>query len=65
VEKDLKEEAPIAKEHIDNNLAVRKMLQERGVKPENLPPSEDVAKVKRRLVTDDKKILKDVNKRKK
>ena len=65
MEKDLKEEAPIAKEHIDNNLAVRKMLQERGVKPENLPPSEDVAKVKRRLVTDDKKILKDINKRKK
>ena len=65
VEKDLKGETPIAKEHIDNNLAVRKMLQERGVKPEDLPPSEDVAKVKRRLVTDDKKILKDVNKRKK
>jgi DNA-damage-inducible protein D len=39
------------------------MLVERGVKPEDLPPAEDVAKVKRRLVTDDKKILKDANKK--
>jgi DNA-damage-inducible protein D len=65
VEKDLKGNAPISKEHVENNLAVRKMLKERGVKPEELPPAEDVAKVKRRLATDDKKVLKDVKKKKK
>jgi len=45
-----------------NNLAVRKMLIERGVKPETLPPSEDTDKVKRRLNSEEKKILKDVKK---
>ena len=62
VEKDLKGENSISKEHIDNNLAVRKMLIERGVKPESLPPSEDVGKVKRRLEGDAKKVLKDAKK---
>jgi DNA-damage-inducible protein D len=37
VEKDLKGQQSISQEHIDNNLAVRKMLKERGVKPEALP----------------------------
>jgi DNA-damage-inducible protein D len=58
VEKELKGEQQIAKEHIDNNLAVRKMLGDRGVKPEQLPPAEDLGKVKRRLESDEKKILK-------
>ena len=61
-EKDLKGEKPISKEHVDNNLAVRKMLIKRGVKPEALPPSEDVNKVKRRLESEEKKVLKDVKK---
>ena len=39
-EKDLKGEQAISKEHTDNNLAVRKMLKERGVKPEAIPPAE-------------------------
>ncbi len=65
VEKDLKGEGSISKEHVDNNMAVRKMLRERGVKPEELPASEDVAKVKRRLKTDGKKVLKDLKKKKK
>jgi DNA-damage-inducible protein D len=38
------------------------MLQERGVKPETLPPSEDVTKVKRRLITEDKKVITEVKK---
>lgn len=58
VEKDLKGESNITREHIDNNLAVRKMLIERGVKPEALPPAEDLGKVKRRLENDEKKMLK-------
>lgn len=59
-EKDLKGESAISKEHVDNNTAVRKMLMERGVKPEQLPPSEDLKKVQRRLDSDDKKVLKTV-----
>jgi DNA-damage-inducible protein D len=37
VEKELKGDAQISKEHIDNNIAVRDMLKQRGVKPEALP----------------------------
>lgn len=56
--KDLNGIARIEKEHIDNNLAVRKMLIDRGIVPENLPASEDVKKVERRLISDEKKALK-------
>lgn len=58
--KDLKGLNPITDEHIENNKAVRKMLLERGVKPETLPASEDIQKVKRKLESEDKKLLKDV-----
>lgn len=56
--KDLKGEASITKEHVDNNTAVRQMLIERGIVPENLPPAEDVKKVERRLESEKKKVLK-------
>jgi DNA-damage-inducible protein D len=55
--KDLQGEASITKEHVDNNEAVRKMLTERGIVPENLPPAEDVKKIERRLVSEEKKML--------
>ncbi len=58
VEKDLKGNEKIGKEHVDNNLAVRKMLIERGVTPEQLPPSEDIKKLQRKLENDEKKMLK-------
>ena len=58
VDKNLKGEQQISKEHIDNNEAVRKMLKERGVLPENLPIAEDVKKVKRQLESEEKKVLK-------
>jgi DNA-damage-inducible protein D len=61
--KDLQGEPAITKEHVDNNQAVRKMLLERGIVPENLPPAEDVKKVERRLKSEEKKALE--NKRKK
>lgn len=61
-EKDLKGNSSISKEHVDNNHAVRKILLERGVKPESLPPEEDIGKVKRRLESDEKKVLKAVKK---
>jgi DNA-damage-inducible protein D len=60
--KDLQGEAPITKEHIDNNSAVRTMLVERGIVPENLPPAEDVKKVERRLASEEKKMLKNKKK---
>lgn len=63
-EKDLKGERTISKEHIDNNLAVRKMLIERGVKPEQLPASEDLKKIQRRLEGDEKKVIKEAKKKK-
>jgi DNA-damage-inducible protein D len=61
--KDLQGEVSITKEHVDNNAAVRKMLTERGIVPENLPAAEDIKKVERRLVNEQKKALK--NKQKK
>lgn len=63
VEKDLKGNEKISKEHVDNNLAVRKMLIKRGVKPEQLPPSEDVKKLQRKIQGDEKQILKDAKKK--
>ncbi|MFH1005167.1 MAG: DNA damage-inducible protein D [Bacteroidota bacterium] len=57
--KNLKGQNPIEKEHIDNNLAVRKMLTNRGIIPETLPSSEDVKKLQRKLESDEKKMLKD------
>lgn len=60
LEKDIKGEEQITTEHVDNNVAVRKMLAERGVLPEALPAAEDVKKVQRRLENDKKKILKAV-----
>jgi DNA-damage-inducible protein D len=63
VEKDLKGEPSISREHVDNNLAVRKMLGERGVRPEVLPPAEDIKKVSRRLDGEEKNVLKDGGKK--
>ena len=56
--KDLHGVPAIEKEHVDNNLGVRKIMIERGLVPENLPPAEDVQKVERRLKADEKKVLK-------
>ena len=63
-EKDLKGETMIAREHVDNNVAVRKMLHERGVKPEALPPAEDVKKLQRKLDGEEKNVLKEARKTK-
>ncbi len=37
------------------------MLLQRGVKPESLPPAEDVKKLERRLENDEKKVIKSTN----
>jgi DNA-damage-inducible protein D len=64
VEKDLRGEQNISKEHVDNNMAVRKMLGDRGVRPEQLPPAEDLRKLKRKLENEPKQILQEVKKQK-
>ncbi|WP_345081942.1 hypothetical protein [Nemorincola caseinilytica] len=62
MDRELKGESEITKEHVENNIAVRRMLAERGVQPEQLPPAEDLGKVKRRLDKAEKKIVKDLKK---
>ena len=49
-------EPTITGEHIQNNQSVREMLSHRGIKPENLPPEEDIKKLERRVKSDEKKL---------
>ena len=61
-QKDLYGEQSITAEHVQNNVSVRRMLGQRGIKPENLPPAEDIKKVERRVASNEKKIEKTSNK---
>ena len=61
-EKDLQGEVSITGEHIQNNHSVRDMLEQRGIKPESLPPSEDIKKLERRVKSQEKKIAEQVGK---
>lgn len=61
-ENNMNTESKISSEHVVNNKAVRKTLISRGITPENLPPEEDVKKVERKLNSDDKKALKNIDK---
>lgn len=56
--KNLYGENPITNEHIQNNTSVREMLEKRGIKPEELPPAEDIKKLERRVDSEQKKIEK-------
>ena len=58
----MKTEGQISKEHITNNKSVRSTLLSRGIVPENLSPEEDISKIERRLVSDEKKALKNPDK---
>jgi len=55
--KDLYGEDSITTEHVQNNTSVRSMLNSRGIKPEELPPSEDMKKMERRVKREEKKLL--------
>jgi DNA-damage-inducible protein D len=57
-ENDMSTESAISREHVTNNQAVRDTLIDRGIRPESLPPAEDVKKVERRLTSERKKSLK-------
>jgi DNA-damage-inducible protein D len=51
-------ERAISSEHVKNNTDVRNLLGERNIVPENLPASEDLKKIERRLVSEQKKLPK-------
>lgn len=55
---DLRGEPAITKEHVQNNTSVRQMLGERGIKPEALPPEQDIKKLERRAKAEEKKLEK-------
>ena len=59
---DLKGENKITNEHVKNNRDVRTLLGKSGIKPEQLPLEEDIQKLKRRLESDNKKLLIDKGK---
>jgi len=54
---DLRTETGITSEHVKNNQEVRKLLVRRNIKPEELPPAEDVKKIERKLASEQKKLL--------
>jgi DNA-damage-inducible protein D len=55
-EKSYNTERSISAEHIKNNKGVRKLLLERGIKPEELPPEEDIKKLERRVKSEEKRL---------
>ncbi|MDD5291985.1 MAG: DNA damage-inducible protein D [Candidatus Omnitrophica bacterium] len=58
--KNLRGEQVITNEHIKNNKDVRDLLGKSGIRPELLPPEEDIKKLQRRLKSEGKKIAKNV-----
>lgn len=58
-ERDLFGEGPITSEHVQNNQGVRDLLGKRGIKPEDLPPEEDVKKLRRKVEGDKKRLQKE------
>ncbi|MFH1847448.1 MAG: DNA damage-inducible protein D [Candidatus Omnitrophota bacterium] len=56
----LRGEPAITGEHVTNNKDVRDLLGKSGIKPEALPPEEDIKKLQRRINSEGKKIAKDV-----
>jgi DNA-damage-inducible protein D len=60
----LRGEQAITGEHVKNNKDVRDLLGKSGIKPELLPPEEDIKKLERRLNSEGKKIAQSVKKTK-
>lgn len=61
-QKNLHGENSITTEHVQNNHSVRGMLGKRGIKPEELPPAEDIKKVERRVAKEEMSIIKETPK---
>jgi len=60
--KNLRGEPTITAEHVKNNKDVRGVLEKSGIKPEHLPPEEDLKKLERRVRSEEKKVLKETGK---
>jgi DNA-damage-inducible protein D len=58
IQDNLHGEQNITVEHVQNNESVREMLGQRGIKPEKLPPEEDIKKLERRVKSEEKKLEK-------
>jgi DNA-damage-inducible protein D len=56
---DLQGQNSIAQEHITNNTNIRKLLDDSGIKPEELPASQDLKKLEREVKSNEKKMIKD------
>ena len=61
-EKDLQGESAITSEHVQNNQSVRDTLGSRGIKPEELPPSEDIPKLERSVYSQEMKLVQESGK---
>ncbi len=57
-ENNLKGENFITQEHIQNNESIRGLLVDRGIKPEELPPADDLKKLERQVKSNEKKLIK-------
>lgn len=56
----LQGEVPIAHEHVKNNENMREMLTKSGIRPEELPPEEDIKQLERKLKAENKSLPKSV-----
>lgn len=52
----LQDETPITKEHVKNNADVRKLLLQKNIYPEKLPPAEDIKKINRKIKSEEKRL---------
>ncbi|MFA7658897.1 MAG: DNA damage-inducible protein D [Candidatus Gastranaerophilaceae bacterium] len=55
-------ESKITSEHVKNNREVRDLLGKSGIKPEKLPPEDDIKKLERKVKSNEKNIIKTINK---
>jgi len=58
--KDLRGEPVITYEHVKNNQDVRELLGKSGIKPEELPPEDDIKKLERRIKSENKRIAREI-----
>lgn len=56
----LRGEGAITHEHVQNNVSVRDMLAQRGIRPEKLPAEEDLKKLERRVKSEEKKLARNI-----
>ncbi len=59
-EQNLHGETEITQEHVTNNKNVRELLGKSGIRPEELPPEEDIKKLQRRVKSQEKRLPDDV-----